>query len=458
MAERPDEPAESLERSPEEGARRLALSYLEQAAAALPRLADPEDGEALHDLRVALRRLRSCLGSYERQLAGSVPKKLARRLKRLARATGPGRDAEVQLEWLRKQGPELRNHRHRQGLAWLRERLEQRLDRAYRELREEAARDFARVEAGLRRRLSVFRAKVRLDESPPPTFGGAGAEILLEHAEQLERRLGSIEDAADVGRAHQARISAKRLRYLADPLAAAVQASGRQGQGPGQGQGRQGQGKGQGQQGPGQGQGQGQGQGEQLVHRLKGLQDLLGELHDAHVQEAELAAALGEAAAERARCLLELSLDGGGDDHRLRSARQRAVEPGLLALARLNRGRRDRLYGQFEERWRGERIEQLTAAAEELAAALRSAGHAASGEEGGAEAAAAGEADGKEARAGGGSGEANGEGAAEGVGEANEEGAGSSSGEVDGKRGGKVDVKGARGGSGRRGGKDAGGQ
>ncbi|HVR10634.1 MAG TPA: CHAD domain-containing protein [Thermoanaerobaculia bacterium] len=346
MAESFDESPEILERSPEEGAHRLALGYLDQAAAALPRLADPDDAEALHDLRVALRRLRSCLKSYAAQLGDSVPKKLARRLRRLAGATGPGRDAEVQLAWLRARGPDLRSHHHRQGLAWLRARLQQRRDEAYGELRDEVTRDFAPVEEGLRRRLSVYRAEVRLGENPPPAFGDAAAEALLRHAAKLGHRLGRIRNAGDVERAHAARIGAKRLRYLADPLAHLVQAN------------------------------RGQPRTEPLVHRLKGLQDLLGELHDAHVQEAELAAAVGEAADERARRLLELTLAGGTDDHLLRVERRRANEPGLLALARLNRERRDRLFGQFAERWQGERVEQLLAAAAELAAALRAAGHA----------------------------------------------------------------------------------
>ncbi|HEV3455861.1 MAG TPA: CHAD domain-containing protein [Thermoanaerobaculia bacterium] len=349
MADGTDESPEILERSPEEGARRLALTYLDQAAAALPRLADPDDAEALHDLRVALRRLRSCLKSYEAQLGDSVPKKLARRLTRLAGATGPGRDAEVQLAWLRERAPDLRSHHHRLGLAWLRARLQQRRDEAYGELRAEVTRDFAKVEGGLRRRLSVYRAEVRLDEHPPPTFGDAAAEILLQHTARLGHQLGRVKDAGDVERAHAARISAKRLRYLADPLAQLVQAS------------------------------RPQVRADQLVHRLKGLQDLLGELHDAHVQEAELTASLGEAAAERARRLLELTLAGDADDHRLRVERRRSVEPGLLALARLDRERRDRLFGQFVERWRGERVEQLLAAAAELAAALQAAAHAAAG-------------------------------------------------------------------------------
>jgi hypothetical protein len=237
--------------------------------------------------------------------------------------------------------------------------LQQRLDKAYAELRDEVTRDFAPVEGGLRRRLSVYRAEVRLDESPPPSFGGAAAEILLRHAAKLGRQLGRVKDAGDVERAHAARISAKRLRYLADPLAQLVQANRRQPRA------------------------------DQLVHRLKGLQDLLGELHDAHVLESGLAGELADAAAERAHRLFELTLAGDADDHRLRAERQRAYEPGLLALARLNRERRDHLFGQFAERWQGgERAELLLAAAEELASALRAAGHDASAEVGAPEAGA----------------------------------------------------------------------
>ncbi|HXO43797.1 MAG TPA: CHAD domain-containing protein, partial [Thermoanaerobaculia bacterium] len=235
-----------------------------------------------------------------------------------------------------------RNRQHRQGLAWLLQRFERRKDASYGDLRSEVARDFAPVEEGLRRRLSVYRAEVHLDDSlPPPRFAEAAAGILRRHAAKLERRLRRVIAADDVERAHAARISAKRLRYLADPLAQLVAAA------------------------------HGQARAGELVHGLKGLQDLLGELHDAHVLESELAAALGDAAAERARRLLELTLAGGEiDQHQLRVERRRAHEPGLLALARLNRSRRDRLFDQFAERWQGERLEHLLAAAADLAEAL----------------------------------------------------------------------------------------
>ena len=321
---------------------------VERARIALVDLDEVRDDAVVPQL-AALRRLRSCLKAYEAQLGDSVPQKLARRLRRLARATGPGRDAEVQIEWLREQGAEVahRNRQHRQGLTWMLARLERRKEESYGELRSEVERDFAPVEEGLRRRLSVYHAEVHLDESRPPSFGEAAADILRRHAARLGRQIGRVTSADEVARAHQARISAKRLRYLADPLSQLIEAV------------------------------RGKARAGSLVHGLKGLQDLLGELHDAHVLESELASALGDAAAERAHRLLDLSLAGGEmDQHRLRVERRRAQEPGLLALARLNRSRRDRLFAQFAERWQGERADRLQATAEELAAALEGAGHA----------------------------------------------------------------------------------
>lgn len=302
-----------LPRPPEEGARRLALAYLDQAARARPRLADPADTEALHDFRVGLRRLRSGLKAYDRELAGSLPKKLRRRLKRLAGSTGPGRDTEVQIEWLRHQSSGLTAHQ-RPGLTWLLARLRDRLRDAFDALENEVADEFDTVEKELRARLSVYRAEIHLDAgAPAATFAAATAAVLHRQVKDLEEHLAKVEDAGDPEHAHEARIRAKRLRYLLEPLADerpdALPA----------------------------------------IKRLKSLQEVLGDLHDAHVLEDEITAATGEAAAERAKKLLELSL--AGQDEALRAERRRAREPGLLALARRNRDRRDRLFATLKDGW-----------------------------------------------------------------------------------------------------------
>jgi CHAD domain-containing protein len=302
-----------LPRPPEEGARRLALSHLDQAARARPRLADPADAEALHDFRVGLRRLRSCLKAYDAQLAGSLSKKLRRRLKRLAGATGPGRDTEVQIEWLGPQGQGLTAHQ-RPGYTWLLARLRDRLRDAFDDLETEVADEFDQVEKDLRARLSVYRAEIHLDAgSPAATFAAATGAILRDQVKDLEEHLAKVADAGDQKRAHEARIRAKRLRYLLEPLADERPDA------------------------------------VPVIKQLKGLQEVLGDLHDAHVLEDEIATATGEAAAERARKLLDLTL--AGSDDALRAERRRAREPGLLALARRNRERRDRLFATLKDGW-----------------------------------------------------------------------------------------------------------
>ena len=324
-----------MERPPEEGARLLALGFLDQAAEARPRLDDREDAEALHDFRVGLRRLRSCLRAYDDLLAGSVPKKLARRLKGLAQATGEGRDTEVQIEWLRERAGLLGAY-HRTGYNWLLDHLERRKERAYEDILARVAAEFPDLETGLRKRLSVYRTEVHLDrEAPRQTLGETTAGLLEQHAEELGDHLAQVAHAGDEEEAHEARITAKRLRYLIEPLAGEIPS------------------------------------GKAAVRRLKGLQELLGELHDAHVLESELAAAVERAGAERARALHDLSLSPAADERLLRAERRRARESGLIALARLNRARRDRLFETLWDGWLEGRAAPFLAETAALARELR---------------------------------------------------------------------------------------
>src|SRR5438093_1375653 len=114
-------------------ARRIAVNLLDAASAARERLTDADDAEALHDFRVAMRRLRSTLRAYQPQLDAVVPSKLRRRLRDLARATGEARDVEVQIAWLEPRRDELPGAR-RAGVPWLLSRLTQRRERAYQDI------------------------------------------------------------------------------------------------------------------------------------------------------------------------------------------------------------------------------------------------------------------------------------------------------------------------------------
>jgi CHAD domain-containing protein len=312
-----DIPADLLSRPPEEGARLIALSWLDQAAAAFPRLQDPADTEALHDFRVGLRRLRSCLRSYRAYLEESLPKKLRRRLRDLAASTGPGRDTEVQIEWLRGRSRHLSSY-HRPGLAWILGRLEERMRAANEEMSARLPKEFPRIEKDLRDRLSTYHTEIHLAAGghPFPTLAEVTAGILRLQATELESHLALVDGPEDEHEAHEARISAKRLRYLLEPFDL-PEAAGIAG----------------------------------VVKRTKKLQEILGELHDAHVLETELSESIQIAASDRVRRLLELSLSEAPDDALIRAEGRRVRESGLLALARLNRARRNRLFEELEADW-----------------------------------------------------------------------------------------------------------
>jgi CHAD domain-containing protein len=188
----------------------IALDHLDSAAKARRRLKRNTDPEALHDFRVALRRLRSVLRAY-RPWLDAVPKKLRRRLRAIARATSAGRDAEVCLAWLDDQNgvPDIECDRFRTRLERLR-------DEAYAHVRADVLAAFADVEPRLRRRLKAIR---RDKPAAKTSYAAAAAERLQEHIARVAADLARIESVADVATIHDARIQAKRLRYLLEPLA-----------------------------------------------------------------------------------------------------------------------------------------------------------------------------------------------------------------------------------------------
>src|SRR4029077_7708184 len=89
-------------RPAEEGARLVALRQLDAVRAALARAGDPSDEEAIHDVRVALRRLRSSLAAYRPLLDADAARRGLERAGRLAGQMGDARDAEVRLAWLER--------------------------------------------------------------------------------------------------------------------------------------------------------------------------------------------------------------------------------------------------------------------------------------------------------------------------------------------------------------------
>lgn len=332
-------PDDVLGRPVQEAARLFALAFLEEAQAAAPRLTQGDDPEALHDLRVGLRRLKSALRAYRPYLRGALKKSLLRELRDLTDATGAGRDAEVLLAWVEAQRDGLLPREH-SGLRWLVASLEHRRGEGYARVYGDVAPRFAVLAPKLRVGLEMYSVPMRLGEKRGVrTLAVALAELVLAHADELAKKLAQARTVNDEDAGHGARIATKRLRYLLEPVHHLV---------PGA---------------------------DGLLRDLKALQDVFGELHDLYVLAHELGDAASCAAAERARRLHDLALAGDPGGKSTRRAVREDERHGLIALATRVQVRRETLFRSVKRRFLGARAAALIDAAREVARELTAHAH-----------------------------------------------------------------------------------
>ena len=295
------------------GVRSVALTLLDEAAKARQRLGPTVEPDAVHDFRVALRRLRSWERAFRPELESSVSRKVRGRLRELAHAANPSRDTVVHLAWLREQLPTLSPSEHT-GVAWLIESLEHALGLSDASLLAVVDQRFAATYRRLRRGLkAVPLKKVRKGGE---TLGEVVAQRIVGQVECVRARLAEVRTASDGQAVHAARIAGKQLRYTLEPMAAEIREI------------------------------------EVVLEWLKRLQDVTGDLHDVHVFANDIVAAAQVGAAAYARGLTVAVLKG--DVGEAAQAQRENPTPGVLAVAaRL----RERSAGGFEvlrREWLGE--------------------------------------------------------------------------------------------------------
>ena len=245
------------------GIRLVALSFLDDASEAAGRLQTSRGADDLHDFRVAVRRLRSWIRAFNEELR-DLRKADLDRLKASAASTGSGRDLEVQLAWLSSAGKGL-SIRRRRGAGWLSDHLASRKTESRDTIQKALTEKFEPARDALARRLSTFRHPVRTPAAPAMTLKEVIGYRLVTQSEQLGEALGHVRSPADEQLSHQARIMAKRLRYLLEPAAPNVRG------------------------------------GDAAVTKLRSLQDSLGAVHDLHVMAHIIREMLDASAASEAR-------------------------------------------------------------------------------------------------------------------------------------------------------------
>lgn len=217
--------------------------------------------DVVHDLRVALRRLRSWLRVWRPVLDNTVRKSSERRFQQLSRLAGRARDLEVQRAWLITR----RTQRSRLGGAstlWMAERVEIEYGRALRTLAITLLKRLGRAAAALDAELQEQDAGAGRQKAEP-TMAAMMARFLGEHAKELPHVLRTIRRAGQVDEIHAARIAIKRFRYLLDSL------------------------------------GRHSSDVRLVTQYLTTFQDRLGALHDAQVLDARLTEMSGKAAKSR---------------------------------------------------------------------------------------------------------------------------------------------------------------
>jgi len=207
---------------------RLALKHLDRCVSLQPKVLQGDDPDAIHDLRVATRRLQQVLDLlYPPPHSGEI-RKLCRGLKRCRRSLSEVRNYDVLLE---RVDAALARKRTARREAW------------------ETIRDYlkdsrsARLEKALRKlaRANLSAIYVRLKDclaahghSRPETeradHSGAGQNLSVEefHSrisgglrkvwENLEQEIARSRHEPDPAALHRARIAAKRARYLIEVL------------------------------------------------------------------------------------------------------------------------------------------------------------------------------------------------------------------------------------------------
>ncbi|HEU5219780.1 MAG TPA: CHAD domain-containing protein, partial [Gemmatimonadales bacterium] len=218
-----------LGRPAREGARAVALQYLRHALEEAARLSvragersgsalcqesgTEDDAEAVHDFRVALRRLRSWLQAFRSFLDDTVTQRSERRLKRLSRQAGAARDLQVQRVILCELTGDslvtLEARRIAGLLARDEARARKRLIQATLERLPPTAGDLAE---------QLHRGSVAALPAPGHTMALVMARLLAAALERVETALPRVKQAGQVVAAHEARIAIKQLRYLLECL------------------------------------------------------------------------------------------------------------------------------------------------------------------------------------------------------------------------------------------------
>lgn len=165
------------------------------------------DRDALHDARVAIRRLRVLVRGFRSDLGRLATKRVRRRLREAFKASSELRDVDVFAAWLVTLPPS-RATRHLQAVA----------DAEARALAQAASERVKKAWHCARKRLRSADGRLDSERTSSRRFGTSAARALRAEVRVVDRGVACCDPIRSAGDLHQTRIATKRLRYLVEAL------------------------------------------------------------------------------------------------------------------------------------------------------------------------------------------------------------------------------------------------
>ena len=192
------------------------LKRLQNVAKEIDGVREAKDIERIHDMRVATRRVRGALTLCEKCLPAKLARKWSKQMRRVTRALGYARDADVQIDFLQGFLDNLTEVRYRPGLLRLLLRLRQKRGNSQNKVVKAMDElELCGILGEMGRVLRQIRVRARMrhvNESSPYVYEQAYLAISLGLENMLAYEM-YVNQPDRIDELHAMRIAAKRLRY-----------------------------------------------------------------------------------------------------------------------------------------------------------------------------------------------------------------------------------------------------
>jgi len=220
-----ESPPETERRDAWKKVRKLALRQLDRFMSLEPKVLRGDDPDAIHDLRVASRRLQQILDLLYPAPRPAEIRKLRRKIQRCRRTLGEVRNCDVQLQRVERTLASKRTARRESWEAvrhYLRQRRSENFAKAVRKLgKVNLAVFYVQLKEHLTPSL-VVSSVIRRDERPielgPEQFYERVGEALERVWRGIETQVAQSHRDPSVAVIHGVRIAAKRVRYLIEVI------------------------------------------------------------------------------------------------------------------------------------------------------------------------------------------------------------------------------------------------